>query len=224
MPRPGPPVGDEPGTVVLPVPEIRDYQRINAELVQALDAGHGSVQLAGVEGQRLLVSGLRGGWKAIVEVEGDAGPELAAGLDAPGLIVVCRGRAGDGAGSGLRSGCLLLLDGVGAAVGYALRGGTIVVHGDAGPRAGLNQAGGLLVLLGGVGPLAGERQSGGRLFLGSNRAQSPTGVGHRGSGRLLARGPGAPLDLDDSTALQFAVEAVRPWLAIDPETLSSTRV
>ena len=51
--RPG---GDEPAIVV---PEVRDYTRINAELVRLLDAGHRRVRLAGVDGQRLLVQGLR---------------------------------------------------------------------------------------------------------------------------------------------------------------------
>ena len=54
---------------VVAIPEIRDFERINAELVRYLDTGHGKVRLAGAEGQRLLVAGLAGGWNAVVEVE-----------------------------------------------------------------------------------------------------------------------------------------------------------
>src|SRR4029453_17950212 len=79
------------------IPEIRDYQRINAEVGRLLADGHGRVRLLGAEGHRLLLAGLRGAWEAVVEVEGRAGPELAADLDAPGLLVVCLGPAADGA-------------------------------------------------------------------------------------------------------------------------------
>ncbi len=75
---------DRPADVVIAVPEIRDYHAINSELVHRLDLGHRTIRLAGVRGQRLLAAGLVGGWSAVIELEGDAGPELAAGLDAPG--------------------------------------------------------------------------------------------------------------------------------------------
>lgn len=147
------------------VPELRDYHQINAEIVRRLDRGETHVRLEGVERQRLLAAGLSGRWRATVELIGDAGPELAAGLDAPGLVVVCRGSSADGAGSGLRAGGLLLLGPTGAAVGYAQSGGLIVAIGPAGPRAGLKMSGGELVLATSTGPLAGEGQTGGRLYL-----------------------------------------------------------
>lgn len=204
---------------VLTIPEIRDYQRINAELIQRLDAGHKLVRLAGVERQRLLVSGLKGSWEAVVEVEGEAGPELAAGLDAPGLTVVCRGAAADGAASGLRSGRVVILGAAGAAVGYAQRGGTVVVAGDAGPRAGLNQSGGILTLLGRTGQLAGERQSGGVLFVGADRLGPNTAVGHRG-GRFVPLSPSATTDPADAEQLRSVLDGIRPWLEVDPATLA----
>jgi glutamate synthase domain-containing protein 3 len=202
---------DADPAAVLVVPEIRDYQRINAELARRLDAGDRLVRLAGVEGQRLLVAGLRGPWEAVVEVDGDAGPELAAGLDAPGLTVVCSGRAADGAASGMRAGRLVVLGDAGPAVGYALAGGTVVVAGDAGPRAGLNQSGGVLVLHRTVGPLAGERQSGGRLFAHADRLGPHAGHGSRG-GRFVRISEGAPLDDEDMKVLSGATEGVKPWL------------
>ena len=52
------------------IPEVRDYQRVNAELIAFLDKGHRRVRLVGAEGQRRLVSGLTGFWDAVVEVEG----------------------------------------------------------------------------------------------------------------------------------------------------------
>jgi glutamate synthase domain-containing protein 3 len=178
------PHADRPGDVVIAVPEIRDYHAVNADVVRRLDAGHRLVRLAGVRGQRLLAAGLAGSWTAVVEVDGDAGPELAAGLDAPGLNVVCRGRADDGAASQLRAGTVLVLGEVGVAFGYAQVGGLAVARGAAGARAGLAQSGGDLVLLGAAGPLAGERQIGGRLFALADRIGPHAGRGRRG-GRFI---------------------------------------
>jgi glutamate synthase domain-containing protein 3 len=196
------------GPAAVSVPDVRDYQRINAELAQRLDVGHRVVRLTGAEGQRLLAAGLSGGWDAVVEVEGRAGPELAAGLNAPNLIVVAHGPAADGAGSGLRAGLLIVRGSAGAAAGYAQAGGSIVVAGDVGPRAGLDQGGGDLVLLGAVGPLAGERQSGGRLFADPSRLGPHAGRGRRG-GRLTSL---SPVDPDDASALRALLERARPWL------------
>ncbi len=179
------PVSANPAVPTLAIPEIRDYQRINAELAQLLDAGHPRVILSGAENQRLLLSGLAGAWSAIVELEGSAGPELAAGLNAPNLVVACRGPAADGAGSSLRAGTLLIEGDAGPAVGYAQRGGVIVVRGASGPRAGLNQSGGVLALMGPAGTLAGERQSGGTLFADPTRLGPHAGHGRRG-GRFIA--------------------------------------
>ena len=90
------------GEVVLSVPEIRDYRAINGELVRHLDLGVRSLRLTGANGQRLLVSGLAGPWTAVIEVVGDAGPELAAGMDAPGSrwSVGVRSRTEEPAGFG----------------------------------------------------------------------------------------------------------------------------
>jgi glutamate synthase domain-containing protein 3 len=162
---------DEDAPSSISVPELRDYHQINAEIVRLLNRGKRHVRLDGVERQRLLAAGLSGRWEATVELIGDAGPELAAGLDAPGLLVVCRGASADGAGSGLRAGRLILHGPTGTAVGYAQEGGLIVALGAVGPRAGLRMRGGGLVLCGPVGPLAGEGQTGGELHL------PPTGVG-----------------------------------------------
>jgi hypothetical protein len=211
--RPGLASGGAAAVSLISVPETRDYQRINAELVQRLDAGLHHVRLAGVEGQRLLASGLTGPWRAVVEVEGSAGPELAAGLNAPGLIVVCSGRAADGAGAGLTAGRLVVRGPVGAGVGYAMRGGVVVVCGDADARAGLNQSGGVLVLFGMVGPLAGERQSGGALFARPDRTGPHSGRGRRG-GRFLPLPPPAG-DLGALDTLREALAGLDPWLPSD---------
>jgi glutamate synthase domain-containing protein 3 len=172
---------------VVSIPDIRDYQKINAELVALLDAGHRRVRLAGAEGQRLLGSGLRGAWNALIELEGRAGTELAAALDAPGLTIVCRGPAADGAGRGLRAGRLVILGAAGPAVGYAMEGGTIVVLGAVGPRAGLNQRGGQLVAFEAVGPLAAERQAGGRFLAYEDRVGPHAGRGRRGGEMVFMR-------------------------------------
>ncbi len=200
--------GGRPVPVLL-VPEIRDYQRINAELAHALDEGAAEVRLAGVDGQRLLVAGLAGPWRARVIVEGPAGPELAAGLDAPGLVVIGTAGAADGAGAGMRAGRLVVRGEAGDSVGFAQRGGSIVVHGRAGHRAGLAQSGGTLVLLGGCGRLAGDRQSGGRLFVTAEGVGPHLGHGRRG-GILVRLGPGGePIDAGeaDREALASAIEA-----------------
>jgi methylamine---glutamate N-methyltransferase subunit B len=190
------------------VPELRDYHQINAELVRRLNLGEQHVRLEGVDGQRLLVSRIAGPWEALIEVDGNAGPELAAELDASDLTVVCLGGTADGAGRGLAAGRLLIRGEAGAAIGYFQRGGLIVAVGDVGPRAGLNQLGGDLVLLDKVGALAGERQSGGRLFFKQGRIGPHSGHGRR-AGRLIAlpaEQPLAPdLDQDDRHLIEAAL-------------------
>jgi glutamate synthase domain-containing protein 3 len=165
------------GPAVILVPEVRDYQRINQEVAHLLDTGHRRIRLAEVAGQRLLLSGLKGGWAGTIEVDGTPGPDLASGLDAPGLTILVMGSAGVGTGSGLEAGRLLVMRDVSEAVGAGQRGGLIVVCEAAGHRAGLRQAGGTLVLLGPVGRLAGDRRSGGRLVLDSARTLLPFGRG-----------------------------------------------
>lgn len=214
---PGPAAYDGVGLVA--VSEIREFPRINAELVRRLDAGHARVRLTGAEGQRLLAASLRGDWTAVVEIEGDAGPELAAEMDAPGILLVCHGTAGDGAGRGLRAGRLLVLRSAGDAIGYTQLGGTIVAAGPVGHRAGLGQAGGSLVLLGSGGRLAGERQSGGRLFACQDRLGPHAGHARRG-GRAVAltlqNGLALPADGDDQRALDAALAGLESWLPTEP--------
>lgn len=173
---------------VVSIPDIRDYERINAALVQFLDDGHPRVRLQGAEGQRLLAAGLSGAWRAVVEVEGRAGPEVAAELNAPGLTVECHGPVADGAGRSLRAGTVVIRGDAGPALGYALEGGAILTVGNAAARAGLNQRGGVIVVLGAVGRLAGERQSGGLFFARGGQLGPHAGRGARG-GRLVRLGP-----------------------------------
>lgn len=201
---------ERPADVVLAVPEIRDYHAINSEIVRHLDLGCRTIRLSGVRGQRLLAAGLTGPWSAVVEVDGEAGPELAARLDAPGLIVVGRGGAADGAASGMRAGRVLVLGSVGMAFGYALRGGLAVAAGEAAGRAGLGQSGGDLVLLAGAGAMAGERQAGGRIFADSGRVGPHAGRGRRG-GRFILLAGDVPDD-PDWLALAELLGPLGPWL------------
>lgn len=196
------------------VPEVRDYVRINAELVSLLDRGHRQIRLVGAEGQRLLASGLVGGWQSVIEVDGHTGPELAANLDAPRVRIVARGNTLDGVGRGLKSGLILVDGDAGDAVGYAQSGGSLVVTGSAGHRAGLGQSGGTLAVLSSTGRLAGDRQSGGIFFLG------PGGTGpYPGRGQCGGRRVGwlDPRDTLDQVAWNDLVEAVSPW--VDPMIL-----
>ena len=176
--------GGGQGGPSLSIPEIRDYQKINAELLTLLDEGHSFVRLEGAEGQRLLASGLSGPWDAVVEIAGRTGPELAASLDAPGLTVVANGPTADGAARGLKSGRVLILGDAGDSTGYSQSGGVLVVAGAAGHRAGLMQSGGCLAILGPTGRLAGDRQAGGWLFVPRGQLGPHPGRGRRG-GRLL---------------------------------------
>jgi len=215
------PAGDgliPPSPPVLNIPEIRDYQRINAELRALLEAGHRRVRLEGAEGQRLLVSALAGDWEATVEIEGRTGPELAADLEAPGLLVVARGDTADGAGRGLRAGRLLILGDAGDAPGAGQAGGLIVVTGAAGHRSGLGQSGGTLALLGPVGRLAGDRQSGGRIFARRDQLGPHSGRGRRG-GSLIELPVDGPIDPEDAMAWGEVVAAISPWS--DPASLPS---
>jgi methylamine---glutamate N-methyltransferase subunit B len=206
---------DEGADAIVSIPDLRDYSRINAELVQLLSAGRCRVRLAGAYGQRLLLLGLSGPWQAVVEIEGTVGPELAAGLDAPGLLVVCRGAVGDGAGSRLRSGRILILGSAGDAVGYTQAGGTIVVAGPAGHRAGLGQSDGTLILLGPVGRLAGERQTGGLLIAHADRIGPHSGFGRSGGNLLLLPAPGHAVPSADAAnfqSYQRAMQEMAPWV------------
>jgi glutamate synthase domain-containing protein 3 len=171
--------------VSLAVSELRDYHVINREVLGHLDRGRSLIRLAGVEGQRLLLHGLRGDWAATILVEGDAGPELASEMDARKLAVICTGRAADGAGRGLISGTLVVLGASGTALGYGQSGGSIAAWSAIGPRAGLDQAGGRLVLASAVGRLAGERQRGGTLVLLGAEVAGNLGHARRG-GRLVS--------------------------------------
>jgi methylamine---glutamate N-methyltransferase subunit B len=211
-----------PADVILPVPEIRDYHALNSEVVRHLDAGCTVIRLAGVQGQRLLAAGLAGPWDAVIEIDGDAGPELAAGMDAPGLTVVALGRAADGAGSRLRAGRLLAVGDVDVAFAYAQRGGQAVAGGHVGARAGLCQSGGDLVLLSGAGHLAGERQAGGRIFVPADRVGPHAGRGHR-HGRFIRIDPVGLSDGDrtetaaDRAVLVALLRPLRPWLGPAPQ-------
>lgn len=205
-----------PAAAIVSAPEIRDYAKINAEVVERLNAGCTEVKVQGVAGQRLLLAGLRGSWNATIEIEGDAGPELAAGLDAPDLLVVCKGGAGDGAGSGMRSGRLLVLGPAGDAIGYNQAGGTIVAAGAVSHRAGLRQAEGTLVLMGETGRLAGDRQTGGLTIARDELLGPRAGRGRQGGGfvryeRLqVSFAPGECPELAD---LGKALAGLEPWLA-----------
>jgi len=208
---------DTPAAVV-PIPEVREYPRINAEVVRLLDAGHTRIVLAGAGGHRLLLHGLTGPWVATLEVQGHAGPELAAELNAPGLTVVCRGPVGDGAARDLRAGRLLILGTAGDALAYSQRGGAVLVTGSSGHRAGLGLADGSLFLLGDVGRLACERQSGGRIWAVDGSLGPYARHGHRG-GRLVliaAAGDGtAGMEPGDAESFSSLILAFAPWLKPD---------
>ncbi len=202
----------------LSIPEIRDYQKINAELVSLLDQGCPLVRLEGAEGQRLLASGLSGPWRAVVEILGRTGPEVAADLDTPGLTVIVRGSTLDGAARGLRAGRVLVTGEAGDAVGYGQSGGILVIAGAAGHRAGLAQSGGTLAILGPTGRLAGDRQAGGRLFVVRGQVGPHAGRGRRG-GRLIEIPPIDGLSDDDIEAWREVADLAGPW--IGPANLPS---
>jgi glutamate synthase domain-containing protein 3 len=205
---------DEGGGQVPPslsIPEIRNYQKINAELVALLDRGHPLVRLEGAEGQRLLGSGLSGSWHAVVEIIGRTGPEVAADLDAPGLIIVARGPTADGAARGLRAGRVILIGEAGDATGYGQSGGILVVSGLTGHRAGLAQSGGTLAILGSSGRLAGDRQSGGRLFVPRGMLGPFAGRGRRG-GRLIEVPSPDALGDDDLEAWREVAVFAGAWI------------
>jgi glutamate synthase domain-containing protein 3 len=199
---------------VLAIPELRDYQKINAEVIQRLDEGQRHIRLGGAEGQRLLLAGLAGPWSAIIEIEGSAGPELAAALDAPALTVVLHGPAADGPARGMRSGRLIVLGPAGDVLATALEGGVVLAAAGAGHRAGLNQRGGLIVVLGPIGRLAGERQAGGTLFAADGLGPY-AGHGQRGGAliRFAGAGPNFGIAPDDASVLRTVLEEASPWLA-----------
>lgn len=170
--------------VVLSVPEVRDYARINAQVLRWLDSGQTRIELAGVAKQRLLLAGLAGPWDARIDVQGDAGPELAAAMNAPNVVVTCRGSVADAAGRELAGGTLRILGDAADCVGYRQRGGLILVAGSAGHRAGLEMSSGLIVVLGDSGRLCGHLQHGGRLIVSGTAGPFP-GFARDGGGFFL---------------------------------------
>lgn len=198
-----------PASPEVPVHEIRDYQQVNALVAGLLDRGNTRVRLLGVSGQRLLLSGLRGGWRAVVEVDGPAGPELAAGLEAPGLIVVAHGGAAAGAAGGMRAGGLVIQGPSGDALAYRLAGGTVAAVGPVGHRAGLELRDGVLLLGGPTGRLAGERQRGG-LIVALDPALGPH-AGHARLGGLLIR-PGESAEPDLAARIGRVLDDLSPFL------------
>jgi glutamate synthase domain-containing protein 3 len=203
------------GPPTLLIPEIRDYQKINAELVALLDQGHPLIRLEGAEGQRLLASGLSGRWVATIEILGRTGPELAAGIDAPGLVIVAKGSTADGVGSGLANGRIIVLGDAGDGAGYGQSGGILVITGSTGHRAGLRQSGGTLVLLGPVGRLASDRQSGGFLFARGRWLGPHSGRGRTGGTLVDWDIRMGDLPPDVSPAFDQFSEFAIPWLPKD---------
>ena len=198
----------EPPAPPIVVPELRDYQQINAELVRRLNLGERHVRLEGVAGQRLLVSRIAGAWRALIEVDGNAGPELAAELDAPDLTVVCRGerrrwrRPRPGGWTALHRGrgrCGHRLFPAGRADRRGRRRRTEGRPGPAWGRPCTSRQGWRL---------AGERQAGGRLFFKQGRIGPHAGHGRR-AGRLIALPSEQPLaadlDQDDYRLIEAAL-------------------
>ncbi len=196
----------------LSIPEIRDYQKINSELVALLDQGHSLVRLEGAEGQRLLASGLTGSWSSTIEVIGRTGPEFGANLTAPNLVIVARGSTGDGVGSGLVDGRIMVIGDAADGAGYGQSGGMLMISGTTGHRAGLRQSGGTLALLGPVGRLAGDRQSGGRLFVSRNDLGPFPSRGQVGGRLIRIDSPTDSLDPIDLEAWSEVVDFVSPWV------------
>jgi glutamate synthase domain-containing protein 3 len=192
------------------VPEIRDYHAINAEVLRLLDSGVTRIRLAGVDRQRLLLTGLSGSWRSSILVDGPAGPELAAGLDAPDLTVIAVSDVDDGAAARMRAGRLLILGDADDAVAAGLLGGLVVVAGRAGHRAGARQRGGVLAIGGPSGRLAGDRRSGGRIWFAADSALAPLGrgfdLGPSQAGKPW-NGPGERSTLEDRRAFEEALAA-----------------
>lgn len=195
------------------VPEVRDYQLINRQVTLWLEQGVTHITLQGAERQRLLLAGLRGPWRAVIEVVGDAGPELAAELDAQDLGVVCHGSCDDGAGRSLAAGSLVLCGPAAACVGYRQRGGLILAASAVGARAGLEQSGGTLILHGPVDPLCGERQRGGVLVITGN--ETPRHLGRGRCGGTVWQPAVAPLvgaDAGHLDSLHRRIARLQPML------------
>ena len=198
---------------ILLIPEIRDYQKINAEILALLDRGQQSIRLEGAEGQRLLAAGLSGQWRATIEIVGLTGPETVANLDAPNLTVIIRGSTADGAARGLKSGRVVFLGDASDAAGSGQSGGILLISGSAGPRAGLCQSGGILAILGKVGRLSSDRQAGGFFFSTGGSIGPYSGRGRRG-GRLIEDVSSNRLDVAAKSARAEVLDLARGLVEI----------
>jgi len=171
------------------------YRELNEAVRGAFDAGAKTVEIANVNGQRYIGTGIKGADRRI-EITGTPGNDLAMFMDGPTVVV--HGNAQDGVGNTMNAGAVYVHGDAGDVLGYGMRGGKVLVRGDVGYRVGIHMkafeslvpimvcggkardffgeymAGGLLVLLGMetqfadqplVGSFCGTGMHGGTIFI-----------------------------------------------------------
>ncbi len=156
------------------------YRQLNAQIKKAIAAGAARVRLEHVLGHRYIGSGIR--TKAIIEITGTPGQDLAMFMDGPQIIV--HGNGQDGIGNTMTSGEIVIHGHGGDLAGHSLRGGSIYIKGGVGYRCAIHMKQFVepvpaMVVGGIVGDYAGEYMAGGVLIV--------LGLGRKDGQQLVGR-------------------------------------
>ena len=156
------------------------YRPLNQQVRSAVAGGCGHVVVRNVCGQRYIGSGIQ--TRAVIELFGTPGNDLAAFMDGPTVIV--HGNGQDGVGNTMSSGEVVIHGSAGDLLAHSFRGGRIFVLGHAGYRCAIHmkqytEPVPIIVVGGSVGDYAGEYMAGGVLIV--------LGLGRRAGEPLAGR-------------------------------------
>ncbi|GAB7080548.1 GltB/FmdC/FwdC-like GXGXG domain-containing protein [Megalodesulfovibrio paquesii] len=216
------------------------YKQLNEQIRAAVRAGHKSIELLNVRGQRYIANSLEGEDIDIL-VHGVPGQDMAAFMRGPRLTV--EGNAQDGVGNTMDAGEIVINGMVGDVLGYAMRGGRVFVKGDAGYRCGIHMKAYMdkfpvLVIGGKAGDFLGEYMAGGAIILLGMFSDKPAevpitgrslGTGMHG-GVIYIRGnvpdyqlgkglAAKELDADERAFLEMQIRDYATALGLDAEAI-----
>jgi len=143
------------------------YRLLNQTIREAVSKGEKEIHLKGINGQRYIGDGLRGG-DVKITIDGVPGNDLAAFMDGPTIIV--NSNAQDCVANTMNAGKVIVHGHAGDVLGYGMRGGKLFVRGDVGYRVGIHMKAfkdnSPVIVVGGVArDFLGEYMAGGTLIL-----------------------------------------------------------
>lgn len=189
------------------------YKELNRMIRSAAEAGHDSVELLNVNGQRYIGGGLSNGVSIVIH--GVPGNDLGAFMDGPTIKVDTN--AQDGVGNTMNGGKIVIAQDAGDVLGLGMRGGKVFVRGDVGYRTGIHMKGYQdqipVIIIGGCAEdFCGEYMAGGiMVLLGLQCDGRPLAGHHLGTGMhgglIFLRGEIDPRKLGRGVEPQSAAEA-----------------